>query len=182
MSKTIIISRYFPRYHIRPGEPTFFVEAIWKALANIHYSQSKYVVSDYKELLNIHHNGINYYDETLQKFHTIRKGKRWKEGDRCSLRIWGDDINPKSGRKGPYHSKQIAIAPDLKILKVSDIDIYPTNEIFINGKFFCTFGSENHVILANGDGLNIPDMNSWFNKLPFTGQIIFWSYPPHFEY
>lgn len=57
------------------------------------------------------------------KGHTVRAGHRFKPGDIVSLRVWGNDVNPKSGRSGPYHSKQIIIAPDIQVKKTWDFEI-----------------------------------------------------------
>lgn len=166
MSKVITFSRVFPIAHSRQKEQTYFIEKIWKSL---------YVNGICPEYLNEYINNcfskLNKdsfigYNSVSPKLHTIRNGNRFKKGDFFSPRVW-------SGK--PYNSKQIIIAPDLEIKNVFDIEIYETNEVFINGNFFCSFGSENWILLSKNDGLSSLDMKNWFNKLPFKGQIICWS-------
>lgn len=114
------------------------------------------------------------------KKHTIRSGKRWKTGDMASIRVWGDDINPKSGRKGPYHSKQITIASDVEVV-VFDFEI-KKGSIYIQGKCVYDFCEEKDINIVNlkklaeNDGLTDSDLLSWF-KYPndFSGQIICWN-------
>lgn len=102
---------------------------------------------------------------TNRKVHTIRAGKRWKVGDIFSARTW-------TGK--PYKSKQESFLEPVEIKKVWDIDIYETMEVFINGKFYCNYGSELIVGLASNDGLDEMDFKCWFMDLPFSGQIICW--------
>lgn len=67
----------------------------------------KTIPKELEEVFN-HDKFINGFS----KEHTIRKGKRWKVGDKFSPRIW-------SGK--PYKSKQIILAPDTEIKQVFDI-------------------------------------------------------------
>lgn len=109
------------------------------------------------------------------KYHTIRAGKRFKVGDKFSPRVWGTDINPKSGRSGPYQSKQIIIAPDIEIKNVWSVEVKRSilNNQFnflINGKRI--FGSKLDIVARN-DGLSLQDFDAWFEK-PGKFQIICW--------
>lgn len=166
MSKVITFSRVFPTTHIRKGVQTNFIEKIWKS----HYVNG--VCPEYlNEYVNdcftkLGYNNFASYNTVSPKKHTIRNGNRFKKGDFFSPRVWSDK---------PYKSKQIIIAPDMEVKQVYDIEIYPTNEVMINGKFFCSFDSENWINLCLNDGLSSEDMRNWFNKLPFKGQIICWS-------
>ena len=108
----------------------------------------------------------------MTKHHTVRIGNRFKKGDFFSPRVWGTDVNPKSGKSGAYHSKQIILSHDTEIKNVWDIEINEATEISINGKFI-SYGWE--VELANNDGLSWQEFNDWFVKLPFKGQIICWN-------
>ena len=163
MSKVITFSRSYPSYHPKKGKPTYFVEKLYHSLkidANKHLDVPDFNLYEYL---------------TNEKHTTIRKGKRFKAGDKFSPRIWGNDINPLSGRSGPYHSKQIILCDDVEIKKTWDIDIYPTYDVHINGKFYCSLYSEYFEKLANNDGLTMKDMIAWFSNLPFSGQIICWN-------
>jgi hypothetical protein len=177
MSTVITFSRFFPADHPRKGQPTIFVEKIWKSfsiktLNQIFYEPkieyvgdlnahlSYLVVSDFRKSL------VNYYlnADINPKKHTIRKGKRWKAGDKFSPRVW-------SGK--PYASKQIIIAQDMVISRVADIEIDKLGFVYINGEYY------NHIMqcdhLALNDGLDKEDFANWLNKLPFSGQILIWN-------
>lgn len=163
MSKVITFSRKFPSYHPKTGEPTYFVESFYNSI----FSRNNLI--DYP-------NGIEINDCILSiKNHTIRNGNRFKKGDFFSPRVWGTDVNPKSGKSGPYHSKQIILCNDVEIKNVWDIEIYNSHEVYIDGVFYCSFGSENWEELCKNDGLSTRDMKAWFVKLPFKGQIICWN-------
>jgi len=170
MARVITVSRFFPQYHPRKGEPTLFIEKIYASMAdNIEGFQ---IPNDANDYWDFH----EYYNCTSPKHHTIRKGKRWKTGDKASIRIWGDDVNPKSGRKGAYHSKQISIAPDVEVI-VFDFEIKNDEadnlSIYIDHKFYCQIGDKYSKLVAKNDGLNLEDLKAWF-KFPceFSGQII----------
>lgn len=145
MSRVIMFSRVFPTYHPKAGQPIYFVEQICNAIG----------VSKV--------NGIELDKGVIgEKYHTIRKGNRWKVGDKFSPRVW-------SGM--PYRSKQIIIADDIEVKQVYDFEI-KNNAIYINGKT----SSLQNIDLALNDGLEYRDMLSWFKfPNPFKGQIICWS-------
>jgi hypothetical protein len=159
MAKVITYSRTFPSYHPKVGQPTYFVEAIyknlgfkWKDIPNVLIEQ--YVLA-----------------EGFSKGHTIRSGKRFKKGDFFSPRVW-------SGK--PYQSKQIILSKDIEIANVWDIIILVQDfgklglqaVITIDGKDF-----QNIELLAKNDGLSIADFLHWFKTEKgevFVGQIICW--------
>ncbi len=170
MSRVITLSRTYPSYHIRAGEPTYFVEQAlnwyWDSLSNPYHN-----VFDMFEDLNgdkfseRHIDAlINTIDTELKtrKFHTIRKGNRWKVGEMASLRVW-------SGK--PYRSKQFTIAPDVKISKIYTFEIKKKG-FYINDK---KIGSLTAVDVSINDGLDYKDFLSWFKfPKPFRGQVLCW--------
>ncbi len=194
--RVLTFSRTYPGYHPKAGEQTFFVEKILE-------SQQIYPVGidafQYFEGLNPHLD-ISIYQDFVRdlviggndpKHHTIRAGHRWKEGDWFKPCVWGDDINPKSGRKGPYQSKQIQFAPPIQVKKTWDFEIDAAG-VFALAKpgeqLFYTFqplepGSEDKDDqIASNDGLTFEDFYNWFTLSPdfkknegFTGQIICWN-------
>jgi len=186
MAKVISVSRFYPSYHPKKGQLTYFVEKIYSALGSVipvrknglYFKQLKELNPNLTptQLLGFYDSVVSEITET--KFHTIRNGKRWKTGDKASIRVWGEDINPKSGRKGAYHSKQITIAPDVEIT-VFDFEIKHDEadelSIYLDGKFYCQIGAEDSHLIAKNDGLNLEDLKSWFNypKL-FSGQVLIW--------
>lgn len=156
MAKVITFSRFFPSYHPRKGEPTYFVEKIWSGLGISWFTSLE------DKLQNLNLNGFSTLNP---KYHTIRAGHRFKVGDWFSPRVW-------SGK--PYRSKQIIIAPDIQVKKTWDFK-------FIHGSPF----SEHDVMalvndlvspiceISKNDGLNEDDFMDWFNN-DFDGQIICW--------
>jgi hypothetical protein len=164
MNRVITFSRTFPAYHPQAGHPTFFVEKLFKSIGK-----------EYHTLPNEIQDIVDAYtmDSCIPKHQTIRAGKRWKVGDMLRPRAWGDNINPKNGRKGPYQSNQIAIAPDIEVKKVWDIKIIDSSSILING-FDCS--PDKLCEVAENDGLEKWELLKWLKfPAPFTGQIICWN-------
>ena len=190
MSKVITFSTKFPSYHPKAGQPTNFVEKIWESLDKNYYSTSEVTFNMVHSLTGGDESFIQEFFNTLSvqhlspKHHTIRSGNRWKVGDRFSPRVWGNDVNPKSGRSGPYHSKQIIIAPDIEIKKIWDFEMDLNGVYSIDGKYILGEFNEDEAVeiqLAKNDGFSNPaDMFDWFmpnyNKpKSFRGQIICWN-------
>lgn len=170
MSKVITFSRYFPSYHPRKGEETFFREKIWCGLADIQRDWSFKIPNEITDW-----DWYKYYNG-IPKWHTIRAGNRWKVGDKFSPRVWSDK---------PYRSKQIIIAPDIEIKKLFYFEYLPAlwideSRIKINGT---SINSKTYLELVNNDGLNPIDFIEWFGggnvadskRKPFSGQIICWN-------
>lgn len=155
MSKVITFSRIFPSYHPRKGEPTYFVEKIWKSIKE-----------DSVKHLDVPDISLHTFFDCDPKHHTIRAGHRFKAGDWFSPRVW-------SGK--PYNSKQIIFAPDIQIKKVWDFEL-TFDDLFYIGKDLYAYSSSHDAleVLSANDGLSQVDLLNWFNK-PFTGQIICWN-------
>lgn len=173
MAKVITLSRTFPAYHPKSGQPTYFVEQVLNALGGSIVGIDSF---QYFEELNptLSPEILDGFVRSLvsgmegEKLHTIRAGHRWKTGDKASLRVW-------SGK--PYNSPQIIIAPDVEI-KTADFEKRLTSHSgmapFINGWLI------NPDILcdvAENDGLDKADLLAWFkwsDPKPFDGQILCW--------
>jgi len=158
MSKVIIFSRQFPAYHPKAGLPTFFVEQIYNEIYGSDWSEAPGTVSEYN---------VPNLDTTIlyRKCHTIRKGSRFKVGDKFSPRVWAG---------APYRSKQIIIAPDIEVKKVWGFEIAEIDgrkEMHLNS---AKPKSMKLAEIAANDGLDYLDFIDWF-KVPFAGQIICWS-------
>ena len=166
MSKVIMFSRVFPKSHPRAGQETNFMQKIWKAI-NVPIPVS------------VHADKLNGEVHKLMsltwrpKYHTIRKGSRFKPGDKFSPRVW-------EGK--PYGSKQIIIADDIEVKKIFDFEMDENGVYSINGKYLLTEEDDKkEMLLARNDGFNDPaDFFSWFmpdysNPKPFKGQIICWN-------
>lgn len=99
MSRVITFSRTFPAHHPKKGQPTFFVEKFRTAMSILNMNTH---VGDVLAALPAGAKPavVNF---NAPKYHTIRKLKKpFKVGDKFSPRYWGNDVNPKSGRSGPY--------------------------------------------------------------------------------
>jgi len=166
MSRVITFSRTFPAYHPKAGQPTYFVEKIWKGLLPGRENGPWIYMSEYIKTLNLRSEELPTYDEINPKHHTIRSGNRWKVGDKFSPRVW-------SGK--PYKSKQIIIAPDIEVKKVWEFNKYESSKYFFINNRKLTFDSLVEK-LAENDGLESHDLLSWFKyPKPFSGQIICWN-------
>lgn len=186
MSKVITLSRTFPAYHPKAGQPTHFAQQVLNSLG-IEWDDLDYL--DLLHELNPGKEDIVYdffcefyllhFPYLLQKLHTIRANwtnkktgetyQVWKQGDKASLRVW-------SGV--PYRSPQIIIAPDVELVKVGDFEKKFTSHSgmapFINGRMV---SPDNFCDVAENDGLEYHDLLAWFkwsDGKPFDGQILCW--------
>lgn len=168
MAKVITLSRTFLKGHPKAGHDTFFVEMALNSIMPKKINGC-IEIDDILESIKPLVNDFVIIDGA-HKHHTIRGGKRWKTGDKASLRVW-------SGK--PYNSPQIAIAPDVELV-VKDIEIIVSDgtgdydrgvwvkidDIVIAEKIVWA--------LSKNDGLEIDDFYSWFN-VSFSGQILIWN-------
>lgn len=182
--RVITFSRYFPKGHPKAGEPTFFVEKIWKGLKTGNHRDGEYSIwtkhprlmkAGYWQLPHLWRDQM--CDKTFKpKYHTIRAGNRWKVGDMFSPRVW-------SGK--PYRSKQIEFAPPIEIKKIWNIRI-EIDEPFHVFIFELTEKKNEFLMLptsdvAKNDGLTYDDFKQWFKPHCkkredfFLGQIICWN-------
>ena len=189
MAKVITFSRYFPSYHPKAGEPTFFTEKIWKSLIQQKLVSALYTSHIAETKKKLGQLVLPQFDLIEAKHLTIRAGNRWKVGDKFSPRVW-------SGK--PYNSKQRVIAPDLEIKKVWSFEIKNEfdkdgwyNFFYVNGKMVLYTTEQNPLQLsyrnlATNDGLTDEDLVNWFKandgyysgktyKTQFSGQIICWN-------
>lgn len=174
--KVLTFSRHFPARHPKAGQPTWFVEKIWKSVwdgtegaSNPLYPFFLSYDKTFPCQFDIHENIHNH----TPKLHTIRTGTRWKVGDMASLRVWSDK---------PYCSKQVEFA-QVEVKRVIPIEIYAGGGslvISMDGVY-----SNNHELIAKNDGLSLTDFVDWFNIHPkktgqgFNGQIICWHDVPY---
>lgn len=169
--KVRTLSRVYPSYHPKAGQPTQFVEKIHWGMAPAIHAQFG-TGSDMIHELNKHlpEKIVQDFIDTLDddsdfrdiiKHHTIRAGHHFNPGDWFSPRVW-------SG--APYNSKQIIIAPPIQVKKTWDfVNAHPG--FIFNGR--AVVKSE-MTELALNDGLSVDDLIEWFNK-PFDGQVICWN-------
>ena len=176
MSRVLTFSRYYPSYHPRVGEPTYFVEKFWKAIVMQGISIDPKITNQF-----VWPDG--WLDQAFEsKHHTIRAGHRWKAGDWFSPRVW-------SGT--PYRSKQIVIGPDIQVKKTWDFKVTQIKNPFylnveLNGSMICDIQSNQAFLgglnklqtIATNDGLGWEDFQYWFrfgDGKDFDGQIICWN-------
>lgn len=165
MSRVITFSRYFPAYHPKKGQPTYFVEQLLNSIGwyEIMGNDTAFEVG-FLDSLDLDIEGL--------KHHTIRAGNRWKVGDTFSPRVW-------SGK--PYNSPQIIIAPDIEIVKIWDFAMDLNGVYSINGHYLGEDENAIETILAKNDGFSDPhDMFKWFmpkyqKPVEFKGQILCWN-------
>lgn len=174
---TRTFSRNFLASHPNAGQPTFFVEKIWKW----YYDQHN---GDVRDLLWYNEQYDNEFGEEANfnvhqfepKFNTIRSGHHFAAGDYLRPKVW---------RGVPYRSKQLQFMPDLEIKAVYDLKITIEDKCvcgYVNGNlFYYQFESGKEwggVILkfiAQNDGLDTQKFKDWFKwGQPFDGQIICW--------
>lgn len=157
--KVLTVSRFFPAYHPRKGEPTAFPEKIMAYLAD---KVPNWTMKDDFVLYDWH----TYYNCTNPKLHTIRAGNRWNEGEWASLKVW-------SGR--PYHSRPVEFA-QVQLKKIYPFELTDSG-YKVNG---VDAGFDALSCLAENDGLTIDDFECWFaghgkkKNSCFTGQILCW--------
>lgn len=189
MSKVIIFSEYYPKYHPKAGQPTYFPEKILAGLDMTKWCQWCALQEGFidknselnKKLCYLFNDQISYQGQP--KVHTIRRGNRWKVGDWFSPRVW-------SGK--PYRSKQIQFAPDIQVKKVWKILVWWNNTICIwlqdentSEWTFINKSYEQHPsvpLIIHNDGIETKeDFFSWLTygltktKPAFEGQIICWN-------
>lgn len=162
----ITFSRHFQSTHPRIGQPTFFVEKIWKGLWDMSSAKgfSPYL-AEYQQKHDNHfgNDQIVNVHQFEPKWHTIRSGSRFKVGDYFDPRVW-------SGK--PYRSPQIQIAPTIEVKKVWNFKMDERGFYWING-YNAGFDIEE---VAKNDGLTIDDFDFWFRgSKAFDGQIICWN-------
>jgi hypothetical protein len=166
----MMFARTYPHYHPRKGEPTHFVEKIWKSL----YSNGA-CPAELDKFIQHYEAQVRgeyaKYNEIHRKGHTIRAGNRWWVGDYFIPRVW-------SGK--PYRSKTIQFAPPIIVEKVWEIVICK-DEYLLNGM---AIDLPLLTEIAKNDGLSADDMELWFapygKKEPAICQIICWN--PLIEY
>lgn len=165
-------ARFFPAYHPKAGQPTYFVEKIIESF-------SDQFTRDWVqwELNNPFLADMDLDTETKfdPKNHTIRAGHNVKVGDFIRPSVW-------SGK--PYASKQIIIAPDIEVKQTWDFEVDACGVIALAkpGEQLKYLDEGVDEIIARNDGLEYDDFLEWI-VMPFyrkgkdSGpmQIICWS-------
>lgn len=164
MAKVITFSRQFPKGHPKEGQPTYFVEKFWNSMPDIDFEKAGELNSN-KVIESVFDDFLKTLKTIKEgKYHTIRVGKRFKEGELFSPRVWSEK---------PYKSPQIIIAPDVRIVKTIDIGLRIRGDF---KEFYCNdedLTGTSLSLIAKNDGLELNDFFNWFTK-PFDGQIICW--------
>lgn len=163
MSKVIMFSKVFPKYHPKAGQETNFMQKFWKAISvclpvSEHHRTG--IFSDFleEEVKKLMFSPIEFHS----KYHTIRKGNRFKVGDKFSPRVW---------QYMPYKSKQVIIADDVEVKQVFDFEI-KDGLIIVDGMALIA----DKFRLAQNDGLHFQDFLDWFQyPNEFKGQVICWN-------
>lgn len=101
MSKLIKFSQKFPKGHINEGEPTYFVQKILRGLGVDPCTPdylAKLIRLNHKnidlgkltrdDIIKFHDTLFDYPIDVRTKFHTIRSGTRFKEGEMFTPTVW----------------------------------------------------------------------------------------------
>ena len=166
MARVITLARHYLQGHPKAGQPTYFVSSLWNSLYPIAIPLGV-PTREFGDDYTIWELGSG----KCKKHHTIRFGRRWKTGDKASLRVW-------SGK--PYASKQIAITPDVTLKVINILVDYDRRTIFnelYNIALLAAHSKKLQVIAAN-DGLSPQDFLDWFQvgkkKGVHKAQILIW--------
>lgn len=167
----------------KDGEPTYFIEKIWRALFESTHTEGwtqRYhpLLPDYNEFKYKYACRLNKLWDGFEivhnpKLHSIREDKhnRWKQGKKIHFYI------------GSRTKNAFQFAPVVECKGVQNIEIIHTDWQTKIGVFECFSVSVDERILsfeeidalAKNDGFkSIPDFLSWFNK-DFKGKIIHWT-------
>lgn len=76
MSRVLTFSTEYPSYHPRRGQPTNFIRSIWEGLDKLNW-----MFDEWDERLEEEVKAFYEKRTYTPKWHTIRAGNRWKEGD-----------------------------------------------------------------------------------------------------
>lgn len=177
--KVLTFSRHYPKGHPKTGQPTYFVEKVWKSIWDSYKGANNPLYpwwEQYDEAFPMKYDIKENIHQHQPKHHTIRAGARFKPGDMASLRVWSDK---------PYRSKQIEFA-QVEVKKVWNFNIHVVGDDLVwqvpgSGSGSFDTKSESLKIIASNDGLEIRDFLDWFTIHPkvkgqaFTGQIICWN-------
>lgn len=185
MSRVITLSRNYLDNHPRKGEPTFFPEKFYMWFwNNVETKYSAGFLPDMVYDLNKEKFTIKEIDVFVEscnpeiqdeKGHTLRVGSRFKPGDLFSPRVW-------YGK--PYNSKQVILAPDIRVAKTWDfhVDCNGVMSMAKPGeqlKYLCEDFDDR---IAKNDGLEYNDFFNWiampyYKKEKDSGpmQIICWN-------
>lgn len=155
------------------GTPTKFKEKIFESFFQCGVLHKALSFPKFSQV----HLPVEYLIKTHKpKRHTIRKGCRWKKGDKIHFQEW-------EGK--PYKSKCIQFAPIVECVSVQKIEIiwyeYPPDFKPIIAVYIDDAGTNGHLsrtdieILAINDGFeSVEDFIKYFNS-NFEGQIIHWT-------
>lgn len=176
--KQIMFARTFPSYHPRKGEPTYFVEKMLKWYMEHTDTMKDLNIPAYYEATKTNID-TNLFDSLEPKFHTIRAGNRWKEGDTFAPKIW-------MGKA--YHSPTYQFLPPIKVVQTIDVSFYVSK--FRNTEIIGIYPADESgpiplnwiwTNIAKNDGLGNKDFFDWFANEPtfkktkrLDAQIICW--------
>jgi hypothetical protein len=154
------------------GEPTYFIEKIWKGIALNNYLINKtdsYIDSTvFKREWPYNSEWWPIYLKCSPKIHTIRvdKNNRWKAGIHIHFQQWTEK---------PYNSKCYHFAPLIPCMSVQKIRISWSGNhvlVFVDDMLIL---KDQLLKLAQNDGFDsIESFFKWFDK-DFTGKIIHWT-------
>lgn len=146
------------------GTDTNFVSKIWASLlTDPHY----YIKPECDAFIG--QEFVKNADNFFPKIHTIRKGRRWRAGNRIHFKQWTG---------APYRSKTFCFAPTYTCASVQNVAVEPPTacsrgRLYIDGKELIQSEIEE---LAINDGFDSADcFFKWFNEETDNLQLIHWT-------
>lgn len=157
----------FSKQHPVSKQPTDFMLKILAYYLNHANTEDKFdLIYRHIKKLGLFNDVVYYSSREEYKLNTIRKGHRWKKGDKIHYYLG----NPRNGGFR-FWEGECTGTQDIFIT------FYNGMEISIEDKYQY-WGDKN--LLAKNDGLNYDDFETWFyhatnkGKEDFSGQIIHW--------
>ena len=156
----LILSRTFPKWHPRAGEPTYFnqklMRAVYRDFSNIDVVDREWIKPSVRDRF------------IPAKLHTLRGNyERWKKII-DEVRSGEAELSVREWSGIPYRSHQVEIQRFTNRDYISVQKLVWEEEglrngteytLRIDGKFF-----NNYTMLANNDGLSLEDWRAWFAK------------------
>lgn len=153
----LMVSRTFPSWHPKKGQPTYFLEKILRA-------RNKRP----KKQLFIQH-GLDYSIKET-KIHTIRSNFDFWHKRISDIHYGGFELSLRYWEGMPYKSRQIELlkipGKDLSLQKLIFID-GDINRPTIAGNGSAVFGISPDMLSEN-DGLTLEDWKQWFINYDLT--------------
>lgn len=173
MATRIAFSTHYPdRMGKMAGEPTYFVEKIWSGLEYENHKVKYVLYNHFKRMCKIK-TGVKWDDEYPNtkwvyppKKTTIRSNyEYWKSKE-------GQLLQPFFWAGKPYRSKHVVFCPEVRLAKVSEIELFPEYWGIILCGQDLPEDSNGYYEFVSDEGFDHPDhFWMWFNS-DFDGALL----------